>query len=46
MTLRGLANDAVKGLNGVGGIDRPSDVLRISKERCHMMPVVAPRLHG
>jgi hypothetical protein len=38
----GLADHAVQGLNGVGGVDGPADVLRVLEQRIYVMPVAAP----
>ena len=42
MFFDGFADNAVQWLNGVGGVNRPADVLRVVKQGVEIMPVRPP----
>ena len=40
--VNGLADDAVEGLNGVGGVDRAADVIWVVEDGDDLLPVPSP----
>ena len=40
--VNGLADNAVEGLNGVGGVDRAADVVRVVEDGDDLLPVPSP----